>query len=289
MAKSSISRAASRFRQLCCLGSSSEIVMPALLGELHSLIPSLANTFYFTDAKGETTHIYLENTEYLRLLPVYWEVVHERDERAYKGSSFLDAAQTQFGAHTFESSVATSRDAFFRSDGYNLTQRVVGYDPNFMRLIVRRGGRALGGVRMWRSLGRGTWTSEEQRHLGALEPFFVHALTVHDAGETPLVNPTGPASSSPTPAARWSTSPERAGSSYSSRPILGMDPTQSSPASTFCHRGFCDCAGTLGASSPTTQPPRRRATIAATCGEASTSGPSGWTGSTPRQALSRSR
>ena len=40
---------------------------------------------------------------------------------------------------------------------------------------------------MWRSLGRGTWTSEEQRHLGALEPFFVHALTVHDAGETPLV------------------------------------------------------------------------------------------------------
>ena len=187
MAKTSISRAASRFRQLCCLGLDSEIVMPALLGELHSLVPSLANTFYFLNPKGETTHIYLENTEYLRLLPIYWEVVHERSERLFKGASFFDAAQTQFGVHTFECSVAASRDAFFRSEEYNLTQRHVGYDPNFMRLIVRQGGRVLGGVRMWRSLGRGTWTSEEQRRLGALEPFFVHALTVHDSPETQLV------------------------------------------------------------------------------------------------------
>ncbi len=154
MAKTSISRAASRFRQLCCLGLDSEIVMPALLGELHSLVPSLANTFYFLNPKGETTHIYLENTEYLRLLPVYWEVVHERSERLFKGASFFDAAQTQFGVHTFECSVAASRDAFFRSQEYNLTQRHVGYDPNFMRLIVRQGGRVLGGVRMWRSLGQ---------------------------------------------------------------------------------------------------------------------------------------
>ena len=28
---------------------------------------------------------------------------------------------------------------------------------------------------------------EEQRQLAALEPFFAHALNVHDAGETPLV------------------------------------------------------------------------------------------------------
>jgi DNA-binding CsgD family transcriptional regulator len=122
------------------------------------------------------------------LLPVYWEVVHERSERAFKGASFSEAARTQFSVHTFESSVAASRDAFFRSDDYNLTQRVVGYDPNFLRLIVRQGGRVLGGVRMWRSLGKGAWTAEEKNRLGALEPFFVHALTVHDAGEMPLVD-----------------------------------------------------------------------------------------------------
>jgi DNA-binding CsgD family transcriptional regulator len=40
---------------------------------------------------------------------------------------------------------------------------------------------------LWRSLGRGTWSTEEKHHLAAIEPFLAHALTVHDAGEMPLV------------------------------------------------------------------------------------------------------
>jgi DNA-binding CsgD family transcriptional regulator len=70
---------------------------------------------------------------------------------------------------------------------YNLTQRDVGYDHNFLRLIVRQGERVLGGVRLWRSLGKGAWSAEEKDRLAGLEPFFVHALTIHDAGETTLV------------------------------------------------------------------------------------------------------
>lgn len=187
LTKSSIARAGSRFRQLCCLGLKSEVVVPALLGELHAIVPSYANSFYFLDAKGDTTNIYFENTDTIKVLPLHWELFHEKQEHAFKGFAFSDAARTQFGVHTFESSVSTDINVFFRSDMYNLSQRGVGYDHNFMRLIVRQGGRVLGGVRLWRSLGRGTWTAEEKHRLAELERFFVHALTVHDAGETPLV------------------------------------------------------------------------------------------------------
>ena len=187
MAKSSAARAAARFKQLCCLGLDSEAVVPALLHELHELIPSLANTFYFLDEAGTTTHIYLENTEYLPLLPVYWQIVHDRDDRRFKGLAFSEAARTLYGVHTFETAVKADRAAYHRSDAYNLTERVVGYDNNFLRLVLRHGRRPVGGVRLWRSIGSGTWTPEEMRQLAALEPFFIHALTVHDGGETPLV------------------------------------------------------------------------------------------------------
>ena len=152
MAKSkSTARAEGRFKQLCCLGLDSEAVMPALLQELHAVVPSLANTFYFLDEAGATTHIYLENTEYLPLLPVYWQLIHERADREFKGLSFSEAARTQYGVHTFEMAVQVDRATYQRSECYNLTERVVGYDMNFLRLVVRHGGRVLGGVRLWTS------------------------------------------------------------------------------------------------------------------------------------------
>lgn len=52
MAKSTAARAAARFRQLSCLGLGSEQVIPALLAELHAIIPSHANTFFFADGAG---------------------------------------------------------------------------------------------------------------------------------------------------------------------------------------------------------------------------------------------
>ena len=188
MASSTAARATARFKQLCCLGLDSEAVMPALLHELHAVIPSYANTFYFTDDAGGVTNIYLENTEYLPLLPVYWQVIHERADRDFKGLSFSEAVRTQYGVHTFEMAVkAPDRADYHRSNIYNLSERVVGYDNNFLRLIVRQGGRVLGGIRLWRSLGSGTWTLAEMRQLATLEPFFIHALTVHEGGETMLV------------------------------------------------------------------------------------------------------
>lgn len=61
MAKSAAVRAEARFKQLCCLGLGGEAAVPALLYELHALIPSFSNSFQFADQKGMLANTYLEN------------------------------------------------------------------------------------------------------------------------------------------------------------------------------------------------------------------------------------
>jgi DNA-binding CsgD family transcriptional regulator len=182
MAKSAVLRAVSRFKQLSCLGLDPDAAMPALLAELHGIVPSYASTFYFTDAGGHTSHIYMENTEYYPLLPFYWEAVHERAE--LPGDAWSLAA-TIFGAHTREERTDIALAA--RSPAHLLTERVVGYDPNYLRMIVHEAGRMVGGVRLWRSLGKAIWTAAEMRRLEELEPFFGQALSRRVEGDAPLI------------------------------------------------------------------------------------------------------
>src|SRR5437764_117340 len=118
MPASAVSRAKSQFAQLSCLGLRPEAAVPSLLEHLHSIVPSLANTFYFTNHRGDTTNIYLENTEYYPLLPLYWEIIHERAERIVKGNAFTEVVD-RFGSHTREESVGASRTEIMSTDFYN--------------------------------------------------------------------------------------------------------------------------------------------------------------------------
>src|SRR5258708_37544671 len=188
MARATALGAEARFKQVCCLGLHSEAVIPALLNELHSLIPSFSNSFLFADETGALANVYLENPESVRVYPLYQQEFRERREREFKGFAFADVARTQVGAQDFRSTVSVDENTFHRSDLYNLVLRPSGYDSNFLRLYFRGGGRVLGRLSMWRSEGAGNWTTEERHRLGSLEPFFVHALTVRGAGEAMLVD-----------------------------------------------------------------------------------------------------
>ena len=182
LAKSTALRATARFKQLSCFGLAGEVVIPELLRELHAIIPSYANTFVFSDEDGVPTNMYLENTDSVKIFPLYQKEYHERRDREFKGKSFSDAVRSHFGVHEFRTSVVDAQ-SYYRSDQYNLIERAAGNDANYVRLVLRSGGRVLGGLTMWRALGAGTWTPEEKRALGSLESFFVHALTTHHAGE----------------------------------------------------------------------------------------------------------
>jgi DNA-binding CsgD family transcriptional regulator len=188
MAKSTAVRAAARIKQLSCFGLGKEAVIPELLNELHGLIPSYYNSFFFADEKGAVANAYFEHTDLVKLFPLYRQEFHESREREFKGFAFSDAVRTQFGVHEFKSAVSVEQKTFYRSDLYNLVFRPMGNDSNFMRLYFRDGGRVLGGLTMWRAKNAGTWTSEEKRRLASLESFFVHALTARTVSGVPLVD-----------------------------------------------------------------------------------------------------
>ena len=69
MVKSSASRAEARFKQLSCLGLGGEAVMPALLNELHALIPFFCGNFDFADANGALANICFDNPEVVSTYP----------------------------------------------------------------------------------------------------------------------------------------------------------------------------------------------------------------------------
>lgn len=188
MARSAASRAEARFRQLSCLGFRGELSIPAMLHELHAVIPAHANTFFFAGKWGVTARIHFENPDFVKVFPIYQQEFHERRDHEFKGLAFWEAARTQFGVHEFSTSVGVDQKTFEAGDLYNLILRPVGNDSNFLRVIFRNAGKVLGGLSIYRSIGAGAWTTEEKRRLAALEPFFVHALTAPMTTATPMVD-----------------------------------------------------------------------------------------------------
>ena len=65
-------KAISHIRQLCSLGVESHAVMPALFQALHTLVPSMNNTFMWTDDEGTVLDRYCE-----RYLPAIAEAIRQ--------------------------------------------------------------------------------------------------------------------------------------------------------------------------------------------------------------------
>ena len=178
MPKSTV-RAEGRFKQLCSLGLGGEAVIPALLAELHGLLPSDSNHFHFADEAGrDSAHFYFDNTNFPTAL--YTKVFYGSRDRETKGLAYFEASPTQFGVHDAEAALGPNYDAIqLRSDLYNLISLPMGYQPNFLRLFIRDGRqrKTLGCVVLYPSIGARPWTPEEKRRLARLEPFFAYALT----------------------------------------------------------------------------------------------------------------
>ena len=196
-------RAEGRFKQLCSLGLGGEAVIPALLGELHRLVPSDDNEFHFANEAGnDSAHFYNENANFPTSL--YTEMFYGSRDREIKGLAYSEVSATQIGVHDAEAALGPDYDAvLLRSDLHNLICRRLGHAPNFLRLFIREGKqrKTLGCVVLWPSIGARLWTTEEKRRLARLEPFFAYALTARagsdeqltDSGRSGIIitNPTG--------------------------------------------------------------------------------------------------
>lgn len=180
-------RAEARIKQLCCLGLASEAVVPALLRELHELIPSHSNGFYWASASGRIGNAYNEFPEAQSIERLYIKEAYNTGTRAVT-RSLGEAIQYEHGVVRDRQTLKVSERDFYRSDFYNQLLRPLGYG-RLLRLVLRGSARECGVLQMQRRLKEPDFTDRDVRRLASLEPFLAHALTRHESPrEEPLVD-----------------------------------------------------------------------------------------------------
>lgn len=167
-------QAESRIFQLCCLGLSSEVVMSALLEELHHLVPSYSNSFMWSDEGGQVSNVYEENPDWLSVQPVYVEHFYNTLERAVH-PGFSAAIRSKRGVVPHGDFFLVDQRTLRRSDFYNLVMRPMNCD-RLLQLFVHDGIRPLGVLQMQRGPKEREFTDAEALRLGRLAPFLAHAL-----------------------------------------------------------------------------------------------------------------
>jgi DNA-binding CsgD family transcriptional regulator len=179
-------RVEARIKQLCCLGLGGEAVMPALLPDLRELIPASGNTFFWAGENYEMKNVYDDNPAVLETAPLYFEEFYNKPEREML-IGFTESMQRQIGIVSMDQAFLVDERTYRKSDHFNLLHRPLGYD-DFLRLIVREHGRALGALHIWRRSKGPPFTRDEERCLLRLHPFIAHALTAPKSLDAPLVD-----------------------------------------------------------------------------------------------------
>lgn len=185
-----VRRAEMRIRQLCCLGLPSEQIMPALLGELHALVPAYANNFWWTDAVGNCANVYQENfDETAAVLPVFFSEFYNNDRMSEVLRNVPASVLHDRGVKTLDQLLNPSVDrrAFYRHDYYQLIHKPSGYH-NMLSLVVREGARPLGMVAVHRDAKAPEFSEREQRRLAGLEAFIAHAVSTAAPREVQLAS-----------------------------------------------------------------------------------------------------
>lgn len=174
-------RAEARIRQQCCLGLGSEVVMPDILRDLHRLIPSHANTFYWVDEAGGLANAYDEQPDACRILPEYIECFYNKAEKDVH-PGFTRIAQTAHGildnATFFRVSGARLRNSAF----YARIMRPQRYHF-ILQMPIRLAGRTRAILQLQRSAREPDFSLTDRRNLQRLHGFVINAL------EAPATDP----------------------------------------------------------------------------------------------------
>lgn len=161
--------------------------MPALLRELHELIPTYANQFMWADERFQLSNLYGEVPEITAVGPLYVNEFYNRRETEVV-SSFSAQARGGRGVRNRDQTILVDHRTFYRSECYNQVFRPLGYD-DFLWMTVREPGKANGGlICLFRRHGETPFSADEARRLAALEPFLGHALARKEPADVALVD-----------------------------------------------------------------------------------------------------
>ena len=160
--------------------------MPALLREMHALIPSYGNQFMWADENQQLSNMYGENPDTAQYAPVFVEKFYNREDRLI-GGGFTNALRSERGVVDRDQALTVDKTSYYKSDLYNLLFRPLGYD-DLLRMNIREGDRPLGVIGLLRHPGAPPFSAEDKRNLASLEPFIAHALKERPATDATLVD-----------------------------------------------------------------------------------------------------
>ncbi len=172
-------RALAALRALCALQLPPEVLVPALLEALHSLVPSQRNLFDWTDAQGRLVRYFVEGPVDAEIARLYFTEFHNRREA--EAMPRFDTLRGLPGG--VRSGEALNHPCFFRSALYNEVWRPQGLHTRLEGVLRGRCGTLLGSLVLYRGPGERPFTPRDEQLLAAVLPAFAAALQVHGAAQ----------------------------------------------------------------------------------------------------------
>jgi DNA-binding CsgD family transcriptional regulator len=170
--------AESRLQQICCLGLEAQVAMPLILRELHAVVASRWNGFFWCNPNGDITNLFTELPEALTLAPLYYqEFYNSRELEVFQGWRYICRHVTW--TTPFEALLRVPRRELLRHPFHGELLSRIEFQTALYK-VVRERERPLGIVALHRAHGDPAFSADEARRLDRLAAFIRHALT--DAG-----------------------------------------------------------------------------------------------------------
>ena len=162
----------SRIKLLCSLGINGQILAPALLRELHDVVPSLANTFLWLNKQYSITNVYDESPDAAFYVMHYFREFHDRDESRIK-CVFSELLRARKVVTTTERVVPKD---FYCSRLYNEILRPMSYHHSAL-VVIREKNNHIGVMALNRCEKDSKFTAAEIRLLVELMPSMALGLS----------------------------------------------------------------------------------------------------------------
>lgn len=159
-------------RELCSLGLTGELLIPALLEALHRVIPSARNLFDWVSAEGRIQRYYFEGSIDHDVARLYFDEFHNRRE----AEAMPRYADVILGEATIHSAEELNHRQFFDSALYHEIWRPQRLHYRLEAIVRKSDGKPLGSLVLYRERGDRVFGRDDEQVLKTLVPYIAHGL-----------------------------------------------------------------------------------------------------------------
>lgn len=170
-------RAVADLRDLCRLGLAPEVLVPAFLEALHTLVPSYRNLFDWTDEDGRLLRYFIEGPVDTSVARLYFDAFHNTRE-AEAMPAFDTLRHTPAG---IRSAQELAQPGFYRSALYHEIWRPQGFHTRLEGVVRARSGQLLGSLVLYRSAGQPMFDRDDEQRLASALPLLADGLLATQA------------------------------------------------------------------------------------------------------------